>query len=76
MLFVRLKEFKFSVESNITAWKTYYDAVSPQDTKCPKPLDVIEGLSKLVLLECIRPDKIVPAVQVLDIHSVLYFGEK
>lgn len=64
------------MESNVTAWKAYYDAVSPQDIKCPEPLDTIEGLSKLVVLRCIRPDKIVPAVQVFDIHYILYFAEK
>jgi dynein heavy chain len=76
MLFVRLKELKSSVESNVTAWKAYYDADSPQDLKCPEPLDKVEGLRKLVVLRCLRPDKIVPAVQVFDIHSVLYFGQK
>lgn len=70
-LFFRLKELKSSVETNIIAWKAYYDAFSPQDTKCPAPLDKIQDLSLLVVLCCIRPDKLVPAVKVLDYCSLL-----
>lgn len=76
ILFVRLKELKTSVKSNITAWKAYYDAFSPQDAKFPAPFDTVQDLTKLVVLRCIRPDKIVPAVQVLGTHNVLCFGEK
>jgi dynein heavy chain len=72
LLFVRLKELRPSVESNVTAWKAYYDASNPQDIKCPEPLDTVEGLSKLVVLRCIRPDKIVPAVQV--VHVIVFYG--
>jgi hypothetical protein len=75
-LFFRLKELKSSVETNVTAWKAYYDAFSPQDTKCPAPLDTIQDLSLLVVLRCIRPDKLVHAVQVLDFHSLLHFKVK
>jgi dynein heavy chain len=65
ILFYRLKKLKISIESNITAWKAYYDASSPEDAKCPAPFDTVKDLTKLVVLRCIRPDKIVPAVQVL-----------
>lgn len=75
-LFFRLKELKSSVETNVIAWKAYYDAFSPQDTKCPAPLDIIQDLSLLVVLRCIRPDKLLPAVQVLDFCSLLYFKIK
>ena len=64
------------METNVTAWKAYYDAFTPQDTKCPVPLDTIQDLSLLVVLRCICPDKLVPAVQVLDFLSLLYFKLK
>jgi len=70
-LFFRLKELKSSVETNVIAWKAYYDAFSPEDTKCPAPLDRIQDLSQLVVLRCIRPDKLVPAVKVLDFCILL-----
>lgn len=35
----------------------------PQDEKFPPPLENLQGLTKLVVLRCIRPDKVVPAVQ-------------
>jgi len=42
-----------------------YDSVSPQDAKYPDPWQFeLTGLSRMVVLRCIRPDKIVPAVQV------------
>ena len=58
------------METNVIAWKAYYDSFSPQDTKCPAPLDKIHDLSLLVVLRCIRPDMLVPAVQVLDFCSL------
>jgi dynein heavy chain len=70
ILFVRLKELKTSIESNVTAWKAYYDAFAPQDAKCPAPFDTVQGLTKLVVLRCIRPDKIVPAVRVRVTYNV------
>ena len=46
-------------------WKEVYDSVNPQDAKYPEPWQFkLTGLSRMVVLRCIRPDKIVPAVQV------------
>jgi dynein heavy chain len=70
ILFRRLKDLKTSIESNVTAWKAYYDAFAPQDAKCPAPFDSVQGLTKLVVLRCIRPDKLVPAVKVLVTYNI------
>ena len=48
---------------NIQAWKVLYDSPNPQELKYPPPFDVQVGLDKMVILRCLRPDKIVPAVQ-------------
>lgn len=46
-------------------WKDVYDSVAPQDAEYPEPWHLkLTGLSRMVVLRCIRPDKIVPAVQV------------
>lgn len=48
-------------------WKEVYDSVTPQDAQYPDPWQLkLTGLSRMVVLRCIRPDKIVPAVQVSD----------
>ncbi|XP_047370603.1 dynein axonemal heavy chain 7-like isoform X1 [Vespa velutina] len=44
-------------------WKTVFDSKEPQNTIFPVPYDKINMFQKLLILRCIRPDKIVPAVQ-------------
>ena len=40
-----------------------YDSPTPHEHKLPSPYDMLVGLDKMVVLRCLRPDKIVPAVQ-------------
>lgn len=51
------------MEHNLSEWKKFYDSSSPQDERFPGPLHDLQGLHKLVVLRCVRPDKVVPAVQ-------------
>ncbi|XP_020904626.1 dynein heavy chain 3, axonemal, partial [Exaiptasia diaphana] len=44
-------------------WKTFYDSSTPQTEKMPDPWDLLSGLDRMVVLRCLRPDKVVPAVQ-------------
>lgn len=60
----RLEGLKESVEKNRGQWKEFYDCSQPNSLPCPKPFDDLQGLQRLVALRCLRPDKIVPAVQV------------
>lgn len=53
-----------SIEKNTGEWKEYYDSLNPQEIPCPPPCNNLTGLLRLIALKCIRPDKIVPAVQV------------
>ena len=48
---------------NINSWKKVYDSPTPQHEKYPSPFDVLQGMDKMVVLRCFRPDKIVPSVQ-------------
>lgn len=45
-------------------WKRWYDSNNPLDLPIPNPYQNIDGLEKLVIIKCIRSDKIVPAIQV------------
>lgn len=44
-------------------WKVFYDSATPHAEKMPDPWDAVSGLDRLVILRCLRPDKVVPAVQ-------------
>ncbi|CAG0885871.1 unnamed protein product [Darwinula stevensoni] len=63
----RLSGLRESFEQEPEKWKDVYDAPNPQDLPFPLSLGESEpkdpGLSLLVILRCLRPDKIVPAVQ-------------
>ncbi|XP_041978336.1 dynein axonemal heavy chain 3 [Aricia agestis] len=58
-----LKGFREHFERNIGAWKALYDETSPHECALPKPYDKLEGIAKLVVFRCIRPDKLVPLVR-------------
>ncbi|XP_028395151.1 dynein heavy chain 3, axonemal-like isoform X1 [Dendronephthya gigantea] len=45
------------------SWKAFYDSASPHTEKFPGSWNALSGLDRLVVLRCLRPDKIVPAVQ-------------
>ncbi|XP_047106954.1 dynein axonemal heavy chain 3 [Schistocerca piceifrons] len=59
----KLENFRRSVERHKEQWKEIYDAVNPQELELPEPFANISGLYRLVIIRCLRPDKIVPAVQ-------------
>ncbi|XP_043498185.1 dynein axonemal heavy chain 7-like isoform X3 [Polistes fuscatus] len=44
-------------------WKAVFDSKEPQNTKLPVPYDDINLFQRLLVLRCVRPDKIIPAVQ-------------
>ncbi|KAK3717325.1 hypothetical protein QZH41_011557, partial [Actinostola sp. cb2023] len=44
-------------------WKSFYDSSTPHTETMPDPWDLLSGLDRLVVLRCLRPDKVVPAVQ-------------
>ncbi|XP_076164105.1 dynein heavy chain 3, axonemal [Ptiloglossa arizonensis] len=66
-----LEKLKESFEMRTLEWKSYYDFSNPQENPFPYPFEQeTESLKKLVILKCIRPDKIMSAVQMFIIHHI------
>ncbi|XP_076299082.1 dynein heavy chain 3, axonemal isoform X2 [Lasioglossum baleicum] len=72
-----LGNLKESFQKDARQWKAFYDLPNPQENPFPPPFEkVTENLTKLVILRCIRPDKIVAAVRIFIIHHMgQYFVE-
>ncbi|CAK9833026.1 Dynein axonemal heavy chain 3 [Anthophora retusa] len=66
-----LERLKSSFEKQTSQWKDYYDLSNPQEEPFPQPFEnTSESLVKLVILKCIRPDKLVAAVRMFVIHNM------
>ncbi|XP_069860475.1 dynein axonemal heavy chain 3 isoform X1 [Dipodomys merriami] len=48
---------------NTQEWKLIYDSAWPHEETFPGSWKFLEGLEKMVILRCLRPDKMVPAVR-------------
>lgn len=59
-----LTELKLSFQTNMAAWKDFYDSASPQLINMPPPFAQVQDLLWMCILRCVRPDKIVAATQV------------
>ncbi|XP_046502836.1 dynein axonemal heavy chain 12 isoform X9 [Equus quagga] len=47
----------------INEWREIYDSKEPHNTKFPAPMDNnLNELQKIIILRCLRPDKITPAI--------------
>ncbi|CAF4763844.1 unnamed protein product [Pieris macdunnoughi] len=59
-----MNQFVMDFPEHTKFFKTYYDAWNPHKLPYPKPLDTqLDPFQKLLVLKCLRPDKVVPALQ-------------
>ncbi|XP_076154944.1 dynein axonemal heavy chain 3 [Alosa pseudoharengus] len=58
-----LKGFYEHVQDNVEKWRQLYDSSRPHGEQLPDNWRVLEGMDRLVVLRCFRPDKLVPAIQ-------------
>ncbi|XP_015588713.1 dynein heavy chain 3, axonemal [Cephus cinctus] len=66
-----LADLRKSVETETAQWKSYYDLPNPHENSFPAPFQAEENsLKKLLILRCVRPDKLVAAVQRFVIHNM------
>lgn len=59
----KLRGLMEHLEQNTREWKTIYDSAWPQEERFPGPWKSLQGLDRMVVLRCLRPDKIVPAIR-------------
>ncbi|XP_028407226.1 dynein heavy chain 3, axonemal-like [Dendronephthya gigantea] len=62
-------------EKNVSAWKKVYDSSEPHKENLPDPWnDDLNNFQKLVILRCLRPDKMTVAIQDFIVYnlSLLY----
>ncbi|XP_017769738.1 PREDICTED: dynein heavy chain 7, axonemal-like [Nicrophorus vespilloides] len=62
--FPAFKGIRLSFAKHMSEWRQLFDAVEPHNHELPDPWNFkLNIFQKLLTLRCIRPDKIVPAVQ-------------
>ncbi|XP_076648121.1 dynein heavy chain at 36C [Halictus rubicundus] len=55
--------FKDSFTKNLNAWKVVFDHMEPHTLLFPEPYSQLNPFQRMLVLRCIRPDKLVSAVQ-------------
>ncbi|XP_010216373.1 PREDICTED: dynein heavy chain 3, axonemal [Tinamus guttatus] len=58
------------VRENASKWQQIYDSVRPNEEAFPDVWNTLMGLDRMVVLRCLRPDKIVPAVREFIIENM------
>ncbi|KAM7384052.1 hypothetical protein PAMA_011415 [Pampus argenteus] len=51
------------IQNNIPEWKKLYDSGKPHEDQLPDRWNNLVGMDRMVVIRCLRPDKLVPAVQ-------------
>ncbi|XP_036135820.1 dynein heavy chain 3, axonemal [Molossus molossus] len=59
----KLKGLMEHLQHNANEWKFIYDSAWPHEEKLPGTWRFLQGLERMVILRCLRPDKIIPAVR-------------
>ncbi|XP_030740234.2 dynein axonemal heavy chain 3 [Echinops telfairi] len=59
----KLKGLKDHFAHSVEEWKFIYDAAFPHEETFPGQWEFAEGLERMVILRCLRPDKIIPAAR-------------
>ncbi|XP_072798825.1 dynein axonemal heavy chain 3 isoform X1 [Vicugna pacos] len=59
----KLKGLMEDLEQNSDKWKLIYDSAWPHEEKLPGSWKFLQGLERMVILRCLRPDKMIPAIR-------------
>ncbi|XP_061330226.1 dynein axonemal heavy chain 3 isoform X2 [Pezoporus flaviventris] len=58
------------IRDNSSKWKLIYDSSRPHEEAFPDAWSTLMGLDRLVILRCLRPDKIIAAVQEFIVENM------
>merc|ERR1719457_201885 len=58
-----LQGFRENFEEELRSWRAVYDSATPHEEKFPGEFELLSGLDRMVVVRCLRPDKVVPSVQ-------------
>uniref|UniRef100_A0A8B9YXV7 Dynein axonemal heavy chain 3 n=1 Tax=Bos mutus grunniens TaxID=30521 RepID=A0A8B9YXV7_BOSMU len=59
----KLKGLMEHLEQNGNEWKFIYDSAWPHEETFPGSWKFLHGLERMVILRCLRPDKMIPAIR-------------
>ncbi|XP_058823709.1 dynein axonemal heavy chain 3 [Topomyia yanbarensis] len=65
-----LEKLRDSFQGKLDQWRDYYNQSTPEECQLPEPYHEREDLVKLIILKCLRPDKVVPALQKFIIQTI------
>uniref|UniRef100_A0A8C9YYP5 Dynein axonemal heavy chain 3 n=1 Tax=Sander lucioperca TaxID=283035 RepID=A0A8C9YYP5_SANLU len=54
----------------VSKWKKLYDSGKPHEDQLPDQWITLEGMDRMVVIRCFRPDKMVPAVQDFIVNNM------
>lgn len=63
-----LEDVHKHVAEHLEAWEEVFQSDTPHLAQFPEPYSTLEGINRLALIKCLRPDKIILAVQVSHFH--------
>lgn len=71
--FAVFADIKTSISSDSVAWEAFYNDDSPQTTELPPPwAGKLSDIHLMMLLRCLRPDKLVPAIRNFVIGNITF----
>ncbi|XP_066592221.1 dynein axonemal heavy chain 7-like [Prorops nasuta] len=62
-VYLDFRGIRESFTNNSDQWKIIFDSKEPQRAEYPSPFEYLNPFQRMIVLRCIRPDKIIPAVQ-------------
>ncbi|XP_034748215.1 dynein heavy chain 3, axonemal isoform X1 [Etheostoma cragini] len=65
-----LDDFFEHVRGSVSKWKKLYDSGKPHEDQLPDQWITLEGMDRMVVIRCFRPDKLVPAVQDFIVNNM------
>lgn len=67
-----LTDFYLKFIENIDQWREYCELSEPEEVSFPEPFQLVQPLVKLIIIKCLRPDRLVRAIQLSIINEMGY----